>query len=60
MAVARRTRRVVTRNIAFAVGVKVIVIGLGSPGLAHMWEAVFADVGVPLLAVLNPARAEKA
>src|SRR5690606_24617182 len=57
IAIARRTRRIVIQNIAFALGVKVIVIVLGGFGLAHMWEAVFADVGVSLLAVLNATRA---
>lgn len=57
MAIARRTRRIVIQNIVFALTVKIIVIVLGSFGLAHMWEAVFADVGVSLLAVLNASRA---
>jgi Cd2+/Zn2+-exporting ATPase len=54
---ARRTRRIVTQNIVFALGVKLLVIGLGAFGLAAMWEAVIADVGVSLLAVLNSTRA---
>jgi Cd2+/Zn2+-exporting ATPase len=54
---ARRTRRIVTQNIVFALGVKLLVIGLGAFGIAAMWEAVIADVGVSLLAVLNSTRA---
>jgi len=54
---ARRTRRIVTQNIVFALGVKLVVIGLGALGMAAMWEAVIADVGVALLAVLNSTRA---
>ena len=52
----RRTRRIVTQNIAFAIGVKVLVMLLGVLGIATMWEAVFADVGVALLCVLNALR----
>lgn len=55
--IARRTRRIVVQNIVFALGVKAAVIFLGALGLASMWEAVFADVGVSLLAVLNATRA---
>lgn len=53
---SRRTRRIVTENIAFAIAVKVIVMILGLMGIATMWEAVFADVGVALLCVLNALR----
>jgi Cd2+/Zn2+-exporting ATPase len=56
---ARRTRAIVTQNIVFALGIKLAVIGLGAFGLAAMWEAVLADVGVALLAVLNSTRALK-
>jgi Cd2+/Zn2+-exporting ATPase len=52
----RRTRRIVTQNIAFAIAVKVLVMILGVIGIANMWEAVFADVGVALLCVLNALR----
>ena len=52
----RRTRRIVVQNIAFAIGVKVLVMILGIAGIATMWEAVFADVGVALLCVLNSLR----
>ena len=52
----RRTRRIVTQNIALAIGVKVVVMILGVLGIANLWEAVFADVGVALLCVLNSLR----
>lgn len=52
----RRTRRIVIQNIAFAFGVKVLVMILGVLGIANLWEAVFADVGVALLCVLNALR----
>lgn len=55
--IARKTRRIVWQNIAFALGVKGIVLLLGAGGLANMWEAVFADVGVAVIAVLNSTRA---
>lgn len=54
--VARKTRRIVWQNIIFAMGIKVIVLLMGAGGLATMWEAVFADVGVALIAVLNSIR----
>ena len=59
IAVARKTRAIVVQNIVLALGVKAAVMGLGLFGLASMWEAVFADVGVALLAVLNAMRAMK-
>ncbi|MGL5511383.1 MAG: hypothetical protein ACRC2J_11020, partial [Microcoleaceae cyanobacterium] len=52
----RRTRRIVWQNIAFAMAVKGLFIILGIGGLASIWEAVFADVGVALLAVFNASR----
>ncbi|HPU41544.1 MAG TPA: heavy metal translocating P-type ATPase [Acetivibrio clariflavus] len=55
--IARRTRSIVWQNIVFALSVKVLVLALGVFGIANMWEAVFADVGVALLAVLNSTRA---
>lgn len=55
--VARRTRRVVVENIVLAVGVKIIVLVLGALGIATMWAAVFADVGVAVIAVANSMRA---
>lgn len=54
--IAKRTRRIVWQNIILAMGVKGIVLLLGAGGIATMWEAVFADVGVALLAVLNAMR----
>ncbi len=54
---ARRTRRIVKQNIAMALAVKVVVISFGALGLAAMWQAIIADVGVALLAVLNSGRA---
>ena len=57
--IGRSTRRIVWQNIALAFGVKVIVLILGAGGLATMWEAVFADVGVAFLAILNAIRLQK-
>ena len=54
--VARRTRRVVMQNIALALAVKIAVLALGAVGRATMWEALFADVGVALITVLNSMR----
>jgi len=54
--IARKTRRIVWQNIIFALGVKLVFIGLGILGEATMWEAVFADVGVALIAVFNAMR----
>lgn len=54
--IARRTRNIIWQNIAFAVAVKGIVLALGAGGIATMWEAVFADVGVALIAILNAMR----
>ena len=54
--IAKRTKRIVWQNIIFAFGVKGIVLLLGAGGLATMWEAVFADVGVALIAVFNAMR----
>ncbi|MDH8001270.1 heavy metal translocating P-type ATPase [Bacillus cereus] len=54
--VAKRTRRIVWQNIVFALGVKGVFLLLGAFGIATMWEAVFSDVGVTLLAVLNAMR----
>ncbi len=55
--IARRTKIIVIQNIVFALGTKGVVLLLGAFGIASMWEAVFADVGVALLAVLNSMRA---
>lgn len=53
---ARETRRIVKQNIIFILGVKLIVLILGAVGIASMWMAVFADVGVAVLAILNAVR----
>lgn len=57
--IARKTKKIVWQNITFALGVKGIVLLLGAGGVATMWEAVFADVGVALIAVLNAMRVMK-
>ena len=57
VAIARRTLRIARQNIWFAVGVKVTILALATVGLGTMWMAVFADVGVTVLAVLNATRA---
>jgi Cd2+/Zn2+-exporting ATPase len=57
--IARKTNRVVTENIVFAIGVKIAIMILGVLGIATMWEAVFSDVGVALIAILNSMRAMK-
>ena len=55
--IARRTIGIANQNVIFAIGVKVLVLLLAAFGLATMWMAVFADVGVTVLAVLNAMRA---
>ena len=55
--IARRTLRIARQNVWFAIGIKVAILGLASVGLGTMWMAVFADVGVTVLAVLNAMRA---
>lgn len=57
--IAKRTRVIVWQNIVFAMGVKLVFLALGALGIATMWEAVFSDVGVTLLAVLNAMRVMK-
>lgn len=57
--ISRRTLAIVKENIAFALGIKAIVMILGTIGLANMWTAVFADTGVTIIAVLNSMRAMK-
>ena len=57
--IARRTLRIAKENIGFAIGVKVLVLLLAALGLTSMWMAIFADVGVTVLAVLNAMRALK-
>ena len=55
--IGRKTMRIVKENITFALAVKFAVIILGALGLANMWEAVFGDVGVTVIAILNSMRA---
>ncbi|MBL1201363.1 MAG: cadmium-translocating P-type ATPase [Nostoc sp. GBBB01] len=57
--IARKTRKIVWQNIGFALAIKGVFIGLGIFGIATMWEAVFADVGVALLAIFNATRVMK-
>jgi len=57
--IGKQTKKIVCQNIAFAFTVKAIVLILGAGGLATMWEAVFADVGVALLAILNAVRIQR-
>ncbi|WP_417429857.1 heavy metal translocating P-type ATPase [Halpernia sp.] len=57
--IGKETKKIVWQNISLAFGVKFIVLILGAGGLATMWEAVFADVGVALLAILNAVRIQK-
>ena len=59
VSIARRTLRIARENVWFAVGVKVAILALATVGLGTMWMAVFADVGVTVLAVLNAMRALK-
>lgn len=55
--IARKTLSIAKQNIVFALAIKALVLILGAAGMANMWEAVFADVGVSVLAILNAARA---
>ena len=57
MRISRKTLRIVHQNIVFALGVKALVLILGALGIASMWAAVFADVGVAVIAILNAIRA---
>jgi len=54
--IAKRTRKIVMQNIVFSLGVKAIFLALGAVGVATMWEAVFADMGVAIIAILNAMR----
>ncbi len=58
--ISKKTLRIVKQNIVFALGIKALVLLLGALGMANMWEAVFADVGVSVIAILNATRALKA
>ncbi|MFO7845518.1 MAG: hypothetical protein R6V27_03080, partial [Balneolaceae bacterium] len=57
--IGKATRNIVWQNIGMALGVKILVLILGAFGLATLWEAVFADVGVALLAILNAVRIQR-
>jgi len=57
--IAKSTQKIIWQNIFLAFGIKIIVLILGAGGLATMWEAVFADVGVALLAILNAVRLQR-
>ena len=54
--IAKKTNRIIKQNLIFAIGVKILVLLLSVFGIANMWEAVFADVGVTLIAILNTLR----
>ncbi|MBR6728772.1 MAG: cadmium-translocating P-type ATPase, partial [Clostridia bacterium] len=54
--IARKTLRIARQNIAFSIGVKALILLLGAFGITGMWEAVFADVGVAVIAILNASR----
>ena len=58
--ISRKTMGIVMQNIVFALGVKFVVLTMGAFGVANMWEAVFADVGVSVIAILNAMRALRA
>ena len=55
--IARKTVGIARQNIVFAIGVKLVVLALGAAGIASLWAAVFADVGVCVLAIFNAMRA---
>jgi Cd2+/Zn2+-exporting ATPase len=57
LGIAKKTRTIVTQNIVFALGVKAVILILGALGMATMWEAVFGDVGVAVIAICNASRA---
>ena len=59
MHISRRTGRIVRQNIVFALGIKALGLVLGALGFASLWAAVFADVGVAVIAILNAMRALK-
>ena len=56
MNISRKTLRIVHQNIVFALAIKIACLALGAAGVANMWMAIFADVGVMVLAVLNATR----
>ena len=54
--ISRKTKKIVWQNIIISLSVKILIMTLGAFGIATMWEAVFADVGVALIAILNAMR----
>lgn len=58
--ISKKTNIIVMQNIIFALGIKVIFLAMGAFGIANLWEAVFADVGVAVIAILNAMRTLKA
>lgn len=56
IAISKKTKSVVTQNIVFALGAKLLIMALGTVGMSSMWMAIFADVGVALIAILNSTR----
>ena len=56
IAISKKTLKIVKENIYFAIGIKILCLILGALGIANMWTAVFADVGVMVIAVLNAIR----
>jgi len=54
--ISKKTISIAKQNIAFAIGIKILVMVLSAFGIANMWEAVFADVGVSIIAILNSIR----
>ena len=54
--ISRKTMRIVKENVVFALGVKALILVLGALGIANMWFAVFGDVGVLIIAILNAVR----
>ena len=58
--ISKKTMSIVKQNIVFALGIKFLILILGALGLANMWLAVFADVGVAVIAILNSMRALRA
>ena len=59
LSIAKKTNKIVLQNIVFALGVKILVLSFSAGGVVNMWEAIFADVGVSLLSVLNAMRIMK-
>ena len=57
--IAKKTNTIVKQNIIFAIGVKILVLILSAMGMSNMWQAVFADVGVSVIAIINAMRAMK-